>query len=70
MANPVNSPSDLSPSVLHKQLNWTNQTLIHICTNNLGNLPKYLKDLQNSLNAIQSSLDNLNIPATEHIEIN
>lgn len=68
VANPVHSPSDVSPSVLHKQLNWTNLTLIHICTN-LGNPPKYLKDLQNSLNAIQSSLDNLNIPATEHIEI-
>lgn len=35
VANPVHSPSDVSPSVLHKQLNRTN----------LGNLPKYLKGL-------------------------
>jgi len=67
VANPVHSPSDVSPSVLHKQLNLINLSLIHICTN-LGNLPKYLKDLQKSLNAIQSSFDNLNRPATEHIE--
>lgn len=50
VANQVHSSEDVSPSVLHKQLSWTNLTLIHIYTN-LGNLPKYLKDLQNCLNA-------------------